>query len=45
MITTGLQPQLWERYLLSELNAFFHRQLAGKVEAGKVFMEKLASHV
>lgn len=25
MITTGLQPALWEKYLLSELNAYFTR--------------------
>ena len=42
MLTTGLQPQLWEKYLLSELNHYFARKINN---GGEEYMEKLASHV
>lgn len=31
MITTGLQPQQWEKFLLQELNSYYTKQLGGEV--------------
>lgn len=46
MISTGIQPQQWEKYIISELNSWFARQLAEKLEIANVtFVDKLASHV
>jgi len=43
MISTGLQPSIWEKYIIGELNAFYQREV--KAEPGTIFVEKLASHV
>lgn len=43
MISTGLQPSIWEKYIIGELNTFY--QTETESEAGKIFVEKLASHV
>ncbi len=42
MISTGVQPQQWENYIIQKLNKWIGEQIK---EVGSLVMEKLASHV
>lgn len=43
MIINSMQPQLWEKYLLQELNAFLQEKLKDKLPFPN-FLDKIASH-
>ncbi len=43
MISTGQQPSIWEKYIISELNNFYKNET--KSDPGTIFVDKLASHV
>jgi hypothetical protein len=46
MISTGVQPQLWENYIIQKLNKWLCEQVKEHLEIQNVqLVDKLASHV